>query len=224
MKFLLLSAFFLLSASGVDAQQGRCIITSSDSTAFALTVNGISWGDSAEWSWDFVGEVGTYRITAFPNDSLASFLQTEVIVSAGVERTYDLHFLAEGQYQLNVAAETNYGGGATSASLPSMVEASSGQRSAQSMISSSAFDQAMTEIRAAFFQKDRQAIIESFLLDHSLSVDQLRQLLSAIDAEDLRLQLALDAQGKLHQPARLIELDDLFYLSSSKTRLRQAAK
>ena len=223
MKSLLLSVFCLLSATATLAQTGRCIISTSDSTAFALTVNGISWGDSAQTTWDFVGEPGNYRITAFPDDSLASFLQSEVVVTQGIERSYDLSFLADGQFMMYVASETSILEETPLDAGTSAVAVASTQRAALSGVTGSAFDQTLVELRAIFFQKDRIALIESFLLEHSLSVEQLRQLLSSIDAEDARLRMALLAVEKLYQPSRVGELEDLFYLSASKRSLSQAA-
>ena len=65
-------------------------------------------------------------------------------------------------------------------------------------------------------------MIEDYLLGHSLSVAQLSELLSAVDAEDARLALALKAAPQLTDPQNLGQMDQAFYLSSSRKKLYEA--
>lgn len=222
MRNLFCTVLMSLLMASLWGQRGSCSVSTADSTRFLLSVNGVSWGDSAQTAWTFVGDPGTYTLTMLPVDSLATLLTSEVEVTAGVERNYMLMFGDDrSKFFLAVTAETTYnpsGDYAEASMIPAAREAASGVQVANA----TPFAEVRSALRGAVFQKERIAMIEDYLLGHSLSVAQLSELLSAVDAEDARLALALKAAPKLTDPQNLEQLDQAFYLSSSRKKLHKA--
>ena len=222
MRNLFCTVLMSLLVASFWGQRGSCSVSTADSTRFLLSVNGVSWGDSAQAAWTFMGDPGTHTLTMLPVDSLATLLTSEVEVTAGVERDYMLMFGDDrSKFFLAVTAETTYnpsGDYAEASVIPAAREAASGVQVANA----TPFAEVRSALRGAVFQKERIAMIEDYLLGHSLSVAQLSELLSAVDAEDARLALALKAAPKLTDPQNLGQLDQAFYLSSSRKKLHEA--
>ena len=222
MRNLFCTVLMSLLVASFWGQRGSCSVSTADSTRFLLSVNGLSWGDSAQTAWTFVGDPGAYTLTMWPLDSVATLLTGEVQVTAGVERDYMLMFGEDrSKFVLAVTAETTYspsGDYAEASVIPAAREAASGVKVAHA----TPFAEVRTALRGAVFQKERIAMIEDYLLRHSLSVAQLSELLFAVDAEDARLDLALKAAPQLTDPQNLGQMDQAFYLSSSRKKLHEA--
>ena len=221
MRYLICTGLMSLLAATLWGQRGSCRVSTADSTCFLLSVNGVSWGDSAQSAWSFVADPGTYILHLLAVDSAATLFTSEVEVSNSVERNYMLLFGEEQTKFLVVASETRYnpsGDDLRASVIPAAREGSFGVQAA----SATPFAEVRSALRNALFQKERIALIEEYLLGNVLSVGQLSELLAAVDAEDARLALALKAAPALTDPQNLGQLDQTFYLSSSRKKLHGA--
>lgn len=220
--------FLVWAAGPMAAQWGACEIYTADSTRFRLTVDGHSFGDTAQTSWRFVADPGTMQVNVFPVDSVIKFLEAQVVVSPGLERSYQLMFVNERtNYIFGIAAEHTWtdaqmNADSTTVRLNALPFAETTSADLNQRFSP-AFEQTMTELRAAYLQSEREAIIRAYLSKHPISTTELRQLLSSIDAEDRRLELVEAAAHRLPSPSHIQQLADLFYLTSSQEKLVRLA-
>lgn len=77
------------------------------------------------------------------------------------------------------------------------------------------------ELNSEIFESSRRKKIEQSINSHCLSVDQFSIILSSIELEDYKLELANKAVSKLYDQNNFLQLESLFELKSSLESLQK---
>ena len=230
MKTLHLIALLFIAAlcHRSSLAQSKITIASADSLPFIATWNTTVLNQTPVYSITFrednVGKIPV--LMSFPTRSEITIQQT-LVIKPNMAVVFEVSMI-KGTYKLVPASENTYA--FVNSTLPvaappatSNLDAVSSTDSLQTGASASqeAYEQLKTAIAQQTFESRKLALIQTYLQNESINIDQLRYLMAQLSLEDRKLELLKMAIPKVQDKSRLHEVADEFLLDKNKEKAKE---
>jgi hypothetical protein len=221
---IILTTACLLIQFGADAQ-AKVTISAPDSLSFIGTWNNAQLNqvpvNSISFRSDQLSKVPV-QLT-FPNQPAIQIMQT-LNLKDQTAVSFELTKI-KGAYKLVPASENTYTFPKNSAAQTIAIESQPLQIDtvaiAVTPIVQADYEFLKTQIASHTFEVRKLEVMNQYLQDHSLNIDQLRFLMAQLSLEDRKLELLRLAVPRMTDKSRIMEVTEEFLLDKNKAKARE---
>jgi hypothetical protein len=222
---LYLLTAFLMIWTNARSQSGTVLnLSAPDSCAFLLNLNDQPANSIYSSSITLHGlQAGKTTLTVRFMNPVLSEIKSSVTLKPGIRHNF---YVQPGNAGLKIISLDEYPVKLIEFQKPDSIELASpsvgytGATGCSAPIDDADFDNLMGDVLDTPFQNAKLGLLTQIVSSHCLETSQLTEALGMLDLEEHRMQLMETATGHIFDLERSSSLEDLFFLESSKQRIR----